>query len=133
MRFLSFIFSVLVSLISFGQNSQITIDADHRINSLMIQQTEINKQNDGVSGYRIQIKNTTTQKDANTLRARFSRDFPELKTDLVYNAPYYKIRIGDYLTKLEAQKDLIEIKKKYKGAYPISCPVNLEEVIKKEE
>ena len=78
----------------------------------MIQQIEINKQKDGVSGFRIQIKNTTTQKDANALRARFSRDFPELKSYLRYNAPYYKIRIGDYLTKkLEAQKDLIEIKK----------------------
>ena len=121
------------SVITFGQNNQITIDEDPRIDSLMIKQIEINKQKDGVSGFRIQIKNTTTQKDANALRARFSRDFPELKSYLRYNAPYYKIRIGDYLTKLEAQKDLIEIKKKYKGAYPVPCPVNLEEVIKKEE
>ena len=121
------------SVITFGQNNQITVDEDPRIDSLMIQQIEINKQKDGVSGFRIQIKNTTTQKDANALRARFSRDFPELKSYLRYNAPYYKIRIGDYLTKLEAQKDLIEIKKKYKGAYPVPCPVNLEEIIKKEE
>lgn len=118
---------------SFSQSSQITIDADPRIDTLMIQQIEINKQKDGVSGYRIQIKNTTTQKEANALRARFSRDFPELKSYLRYNAPYYKIRIGDYLNKLEAQKDLITIKKKYRGAYPVPCPVNLEEVIKKEE
>ena len=133
MRFINLIFCLFFSVISFGQNNQITIDEDPRIDSLMIQQIEINKQKDGVSGFRIQIKNTTTQKDANALRARFSRDFPELKSYLRYNAPYYKIRIGDYLTKLEAQKDLIEIKKKYKGAYPVPCPVNLEEVIKKEE
>ena len=133
MRFISLIFCLFISAISFGQNGEITIDADPRIDSLMIQQTEINKQKDGVSGFRIQIKNTTTQKDANALRARFSRDFPELKSYLRYNAPYYKIRIGDYLTKLEAQKDLIEIKKKYRGAYPVPCPINLEEVIKKEE
>lgn len=119
--------------ISFGQNNQTTIDVDPRIDSLMIQQTKINKKKDGVSGFRIQIKNTTTQKDANALRARFSRDFPELKSYLRYNAPYYKIRIGDYLTKLEAQKDLIEIKKKYRGSYPVPCPVSFEEVIKKEE
>ena len=106
MRFISLIFCLFFNTISFGQNNQITIDADPRIDSLIIQQTEINKQKDGVSGFRIQIKNTTTQKDANALRARFSRDFPELKSYLRYNAPYYKIRIGDYLTKLEAQKDL---------------------------
>tara|TARA_B100002019_G_C21152214_1_gene538838 strand:- start:1 stop:360 length:360 start_codon:yes stop_codon:yes gene_type:complete len=118
---------------TYGQKGQITIDADPRIDSLMMQQTEINYQKDGVSGFRIQIKNTTTQKDANALRARFSRDFPELKSYLRYNAPYYKIRIGDYLTKLEAQKDLIKIKTKYKGAYPVPCSINLEEVLKKEK
>ena len=133
MRFLSLIVSLLVSITSFSQNGQITIDADPRIDDLIIQQTEINKEEGGVSGYRIQIKNTTTQKDANALRARFSRDFPELKSYLEYKAPYYKIRIGDYLTKLEAQKDLKEIKRKYRGAYPVPCSVNLEEVIKKEE
>ena len=133
MRFISFVFCLLVCLTTFSQNGKITIDGDPRIDSLMIQQTKINNQKDGISGYRIQIKNTTTQKDANTLRTQFSRDFPELKSYLRYNAPYYKIRIGDYLTKLEAQKDLIKIKKKYKGAYPIPCPVNLEEIINKEE
>lgn len=133
MRFLSLFFSLIISIISFGQNAQIIIDSDPRIDSLIIQQTKINKQKDGVNGYRIQIKNTTTHKDANALRARFSRDFPELKSYLRYIAPYYKIRIGDYLTRLEAQKDLLEIKKKYKGAYPVPCPINLEEIIKKEE
>lgn len=133
MKFKSLIFCLFVSAISFGQNNQITIDADPRIDSLMIQQTKINKQKDGVSGFRIQIKNTATLKDANALRARFSRDFPELKSYLTYNAPYYKIRIGDYLTKMEAQKDLTEIKKKYRGAYPVPCSISLEEVIKKEE
>ena len=133
MRFLSLFFSLIISIISFGQNALIIIDSDPRINSLIMQQTKINKQKDGVNGYRVQIKNTTTHKDANELRARFSRDFPELKSYLRYVAPYYKIRIGDYLTKLEAQKDLLEIKKKYKGAYTVPCPINLEEIIKKEE
>ena len=133
MRITILIVYLLISVISFGQNSQISIEADPRIDSLMTQQTKINKSLDGVSGFRIQIKNTTTQKDANELRARFSRDFPELKSYLRYSAPYYKIRIGDYLTKLETQKDLIAIKKKYRGAYPVPCPINLEEVIKKEE
>lgn len=133
MRIIGLIFCLLISAISFSQNNQISIDSDSRVDSLMIKQIEINKQNDGVSGFRIQIKNTTTQKDANALRARFSRHFPHLKSYLQYNAPYYKIRIGDYLTKLEAQKDLIEIKKKYRGAYPVPCFINSEEVIKKEE
>ena len=79
MRFIGLIFCLLISAISFSQNNQISIDSDSRIDSLMIKQIEINKQKDGVSGFRIQIKNTTTQKDANALRARFSRHFPRFK------------------------------------------------------
>ena len=59
MRFISFVFCLLVCLTTFSQNGKITIDGDPRIDSLMIQQTKINNQKDGVSGFRIQIKNTT--------------------------------------------------------------------------
>lgn len=133
MRIIVFIFCLFSLTESFAQSGEITIHADPRIDSLLMKQTAINKAKDGVSGYRIQIKNTTTQKDANNLRARFSRDFPELKSYLNYDAPYYKIRIGDYLTKMESQKDLIEIKNKYRGAYPVPCSINLSEATKKEE
>ena len=76
MRFLVFIFCLFSIFNGFAQSGKITIDTDPRIDSLLMKQTAINKTKDGVSGYRIQIKNTTTQKDANNLRARFSRDFP---------------------------------------------------------
>lgn len=127
----------LIFLISFmaghAQNSKIIIEADKRINELINKQTKINKSKDGVSGYRIQLKNTSSQKDANALRSRFNSAFPNLKSYLNYDAPYYKIRVGDYLTKMESQNDLNEIRKAYSGAYIVPCHIQVSGAIKKEE
>ena len=116
-----------------AQNGEIIIEADERINELLNKQTKLNKSKDGVSGYRIQLKNTSSQKDANALRTGFNSAFPNLKSYLNYDAPYYKIRVGDYLTKMESQKDLNEIRKAYGGAYLVPCHVQVSEAIKKEE
>ena len=127
----------LIFLISFmaghAQNGEIIIEADERINELLNKQTKLNKSKDGVSGYRIQLKNTSSQKDANALRTGFNSAFPNLKSYLNYDAPYYKIRVGDYLTKMESQKDLNEIRKAYGGAYLVPCHVQVSEALKKEE
>lgn len=125
-----FCFSFSVSL---AQNGKVIIEADERINNLLDKQTKLNKLKDGVSGYRIQLKNTSSQKNANALRARFNSAFPDLKSYLNYDAPYYKIRVGDYLTKMESQKDLKEIRKAYGGAYLVPCHIQVSEAIKKEE
>ncbi len=128
--FFIFCFSFSVNL---AQNGKVIIEADERINNLLDKQTKLNKSKDGVSGYRIQLKNTSSQKDANALRARFNSAFPNLKSYLNYDAPYYKIRVGDYLTKMESQKDLNEIRKAYSGAYLVPCHIQVNEAIKKEE
>ena len=46
-----------------AQNGEIIIEADEKINELLNKQTKLNKSKDGVSGYRIQLKNTISQKD----------------------------------------------------------------------
>ena len=50
----------LIFLISFmaghAQNGEIIIEADEKINELLNKQTKLNKSKDGVSGYRIQLK-----------------------------------------------------------------------------
>lgn len=129
---LFFIFCLSFS-VSLAQKGKVIIEGDERINNLLNKQTKLNKSKDGVSGYRIQLKNTSSQKDANALRARFNSAFPNLKSYLNYDAPYYKIRVGDYLTKMESQKDLNEIRKAYSGAYLVPCHIQINETIKKEE
>ncbi|MDP1675752.1 MAG: SPOR domain-containing protein [Bacteroidota bacterium] len=60
-----------------------------------------------LQGFRIQILATNHFDEANTTRSTFSLTFPELWVYLVFEAPTYKIRVGDFSNRAEA-KTLLE-------------------------
>jgi len=47
--------------------------------------------------------------------ARFKAEFPGNFSKLVYYAPEWKVQVGNYKTKLEADKDLIKFQEKFSG------------------
>ena len=69
-------------------------------------------------GYRIQLYNGF-EVEAKMTRAKFRLDFPDIKTYLIYRQPEWKIQVGSYKTKLEADRALLEIKRKYGSAIVI--------------
>jgi len=60
-----------------------------------------------LQGYRIQILATNNFDEANTTRNSFNQTFPDLWIYLVFEAPTYKIRVGDFSNRAEA-KTLLE-------------------------
>jgi hypothetical protein len=66
-------------------------------------------------GFRIQLYNGF-EVEAKKTRAKFRIEFPDIKTYLVYRQPEWKIQVGTYKTKLEADRALLEIKREFSGA-----------------
>ena len=69
-------------------------------------------------GFRIQLYNGIETVARKTIR-KFNYDFPEIKTHLIYRQPEWKIQVGFYNTKLEADRALLNFKRKYKSAIVI--------------
>ena len=69
-------------------------------------------------GFRIQLYNGF-EVEAKKTSAKFKLDFPETKTHLVYSQPEWKIQVGFYKTKLEADRALLNFKRKYQSAIVI--------------
>ena len=65
-------------------------------------------------GYRIQLYNGN-EKIAKSIRSRFRIEFPEVFSRLKYTAPEWKVQVGNYKTKLEADKALILLQKEFSG------------------
>ena len=65
-------------------------------------------------GFRIQLYNGL-EIEAKRTSAKFKLDFPETKTHLVYSQPEWKIQVGFYKTKLEADRALLNFKRKYQS------------------
>ena len=127
-----FAFSVLLLAIGFSNlySQSVTYNKlnDVRIDSLMRKSIVTNKLNNGIPGYRVQIHHNQSQnrEDSQKFRAKFAKDFPMFKTYLEYKAPYYKIQIGNFITKLEAFKVQREVNQKYRGSYIVPAYIEYE-------
>jgi len=87
---------------------------------LSSKQGEINKRAARMSssgyykGFRIQVYNAQSRDEANAVKAELLRRFPDQQTYLLYQAPNFRIRIGNFLT----QKDATDLRKTLAAMYP---------------
>lgn len=65
-------------------------------------------------GYIIQIYYGNETK-ARSLRNKFRLSFPNVYTKLDYNKPDWKVLVGNYKTKLEADKAVLSFSEKFSG------------------
>ncbi|WP_196885758.1 hypothetical protein [Aureivirga sp. CE67] len=110
-----FIISFLVSCFYFSKATA-QVNQSTEITELIEQKIEFNRDHDNfIDGYQIQLFNG---KEAETRKKKkeFKEDFPDIEISLFYSSPEYKLRIGNFKTKIEAVRVLNKIKDKYRGA-----------------
>ncbi len=77
-----------------------------------------------VPGYRIQIAALSNQDEAMDVRKEAMLKFADQEVYLIFDPPYYKIRVGDFLTRYDAEKLQKEaIKMGYKDAWIVRTKV----------
>ncbi len=78
-------------------------------------------------GYRIQIfsvSGVNSKDKANKAKAELLMDYDDIQVYIVYNEPYFKVRVGDFLTKLEALSYLQKLQKDYPFAFVVGDYIN---------
>ncbi|QTE21667.1 SPOR domain-containing protein [Polaribacter cellanae] len=65
-------------------------------------------------GYKIQIYNGR-ETTAKRKQAQFKILYPRVYSRLVYNAPEWKVQVGNYKTKLDADRALLIFQKEFSG------------------
>ncbi|WP_017256821.1 SPOR domain-containing protein [Pedobacter arcticus] len=114
------IFTIIISLIATGAFAQeagrVTVVKDPLIDSLIARRIALNKgvTKDGtpivVFGYRVQVFFGNDRKEAYNEQARFNSLYPELATYISYTQPNYRVKVGDFRTRAEAQKLITELR-----------------------
>lgn len=97
----------------------VIVRKDPRFDELAARQAELNKQYfiktpRRVQGFRIQAANTQNRDEANAVKAELLRRFPDEKSYLLYQAPNFRVRIGNFLM----QKDAFKLRKTISALYP---------------
>ncbi len=110
---------------------KLEIIKDSRIDTLIARRSAIGK-NGGKApgssisayGYRVQFFNGANRKDAFNAQNRFQRMHPELRTYINYKEPNFKVKGGDFRTRLEATKLVEELKGMFSPLFIISERIN---------
>lgn len=137
------IVTILLSLILISNyllaNDTIIVSKDSRLDILTQKQAEINKRTGMMTssglykGYRIQVLSTTNRDEANKIKGDVLSRFTDQKAYLTYHSPYFKVRIGNFIKKEDAEKFRQQLNKYYpQGVYivedAIEYTLNPEEV-----
>lgn len=99
------------------------------IASLVEKHKAINKQHPKSDGYRVQIfsiSGANSSDRANLMKAEFLDKYPDSKVYIIYHAPSYKVRIGNFRTKLEALNYIRTIQKDYPFAFVVVDKIEFE-------
>ena len=96
-----------------AQKGEATVNQDKQINTLLELKKDINRTE---SNYKIQIFNGN-RSGAEKARTEFRNSFSDWSTSMKYETPNYKIWIGDFKTRLEADRALLKVKKEFGNAF----------------
>ncbi|MDA9952222.1 SPOR domain-containing protein [Chitinophagales bacterium] len=106
-------------------NDKVKFESTSDLNFLLDAHYDKNKHCDLMQGYRIQIMNSSNREDAYEKKAKVYRHFSKFKGYIVYDQPYYKLRIGDFETKLEARKFLNEVIQTFSTAFIVRDEIKI--------
>lgn len=95
-----------------AQDGQVSIQQDPKINELVKLYT---KANANTGFYQIQVGFGNYQK-AQDLLNQVEVDFPDWYSKIEFESPTYRVRLGRFKTKLEAERKYLEVRKKYPDA-----------------
>lgn len=110
----SLILTSISGMLHAQDTSSVIVHKDARLNLLLKKQIEVNEFNTrdarrNVAGFRILIISTNDRNKANEAKLKVYRNFPELSAYLVYQSPYYKLRVGNFRDQKEAEAYLKKI------------------------
>jgi len=127
MRRLLFFFVLSLSLPVFSQTGMITINDKAGASELVERHIYFNKEHGQLPGYRIQILSGNSLGDVKTAKSAFLQVYDEYKANIIFEAPNYKLRVGNYSNRFDANRDLQDILIEYPNAFIVKDLINISE------
>ncbi|MCK9617960.1 MAG: SPOR domain-containing protein [Lentimicrobiaceae bacterium] len=109
----------------FAQNPRsgsVELIQDERVEKLVEKQILLNEKFPGIEGYRIQIlfeSGNYSKRKATDSKEQFIGKYPDIQAYITFQEPYYKVRVGDFRTRIEAQGFLQQIALDFPNAYVV--------------
>lgn len=139
MRFFIITFLLISVSAAFAQKKEIKQDTvvpgtvhmvqDSKMD-LLLEQDAKEHEEGTFAGFRIQIAAGTNRTNVYKVKTEFYRSFNDIPSYVVFESPNFKLRVGNYRTRLEAHKALLAIRSEFSGAFIVRDELELEELYK---
>lgn len=114
--FIASILILLVSVKSLAQGATLTVNQDPKITQLLELKKNLEKEREFSDGYTIQLYYGELDKANQTLR-KYKGSYSNWPASIEYETPNYKVWAGNFATRIEAERAMIEIQKSFSSAF----------------
>ncbi len=112
------LFFCLCSSNLFAQDEKVSVSQNPKFENLLNEKRKINASITVNDIYKIQIYNGESETSIKMLND-FKHDFSDFDGTIVFYTPAYKVWVGNFKTRIEAERNLMLFKKKYPNAFVI--------------
>lgn len=99
-----------------AQSGTLTVNQDSKITQLLELKKGLEKENKLSDGYTIQLYYGELDKANQTLR-KYRGSYSNWPASIEYETPNYKVWAGNFASRIEAERALIEIQKSFSSAF----------------
>lgn len=119
LRYFSLLIIFGYNLLVYSQNS------DAQMEKILQERRDYNKTIAVFDGFKIQIFNGLSESQARQAQAKFTSSFSGIPVQFFYEQPDWKVQVGNYRYKEDAQSVLPAIRKKFPGALILKAKIKL--------
>ena len=98
-----------------AQTAQVQVSQDPKISELLTLKSKLTKNNELADRYKIQVYSGNLSQAKIALR-KFRNKVGTWSSDIEYETPNYKVWIGNFRNRLEADRAIIAVKKEFPNA-----------------
>lgn len=110
--YITFILLLGICSAASSQSGRVSIEQDPEIGKLLAIYSKSNAEG---NYFTIQV-GFGTYNTAQTLKDDVEVDFPQWTAKIVFDSPTYRVQVGRFRDRLEAEREFLEVRKKYPGA-----------------
>jgi len=107
-------------------DSNIHVDAPSVVRNTVQKVYDYQRYLHGASpGFRVQIDFSQDRNAANNTRSNFTLKYPGMSSYVSYKQPYFRVSVGDFRKRLEAERFLNTVKRDYPGSFLVNERITL--------
>ncbi len=112
------IFMTICNSNFYAQVANLTVNQNAKFEQMLNEKRKINSSITVNDRYKIQIYSGDSEGAKKTF-LEFRKDNKDFDGTIIFNTPSYKVWVGNFTSRIQAEKNLLNFKKKYSNAFLI--------------